>query len=159
MKEGRNLKWIVKDVEQFEQAREYVDTGVIPLLSISAAKEMKMVVEQGEFIELLSMELEREYKGRVLLLPAFTYLVESQKNEKGRLQEWTNHLRSEGFKHIAYVTSDFSWKEEIQELQGDLFWFPSLALEQFSDQAKREVIHAHIKNIMVMLEEKWGNQQ
>ncbi len=79
---GRNLKWIVKDVEQFEQAREYVDTGVIPLLSISAAKEMKMVVEQGEFIELLSTELEREYKGRVLLLPAFTYLVESQKNEK-----------------------------------------------------------------------------
>jgi len=157
MKGGRNLKWIVKDVEQFEQAREYVDTGVIPLLSISAAKEMKMVVEQGEFIELLSMELEREYKGRVLLLPAFTYIVESQKNEKGRLQEWTNHLRSEGFKHIAYVTSDFSWKEDIKELQGDLFWFPSLALEQFSDQAKREVIHAHIKNIMVMLEEKWGN--
>ena len=107
---GRNLKWIVKDVEQFEQAREYVDTGVIPLLSISAAKEMKMVVEQGEFIELLSTELEREYKGRVLLLPAFTYLVESQKNEKGRLQEWTNHLRSEGFKHIAYVTSDFHGK-------------------------------------------------
>ncbi len=34
--------------------QEYVDTGVIPLLSISAAKEMKMVVEQGEFIELLS---------------------------------------------------------------------------------------------------------
>ncbi|MGM2835912.1 DUF2487 family protein, partial [Bacillus cereus group sp. Bce025] len=60
MGEGRHLKWIVKDVEQFEQAREYVDTGVIPLLSISTAKEMKMVVEQGEFIELLSMELERE---------------------------------------------------------------------------------------------------
>ena len=80
--EGRHLKWIVKDVEQFEQAREYVDTGIIPLLSISAAKEMKTVVEQGEFIELLSMELEREYKGRVLLLPAFTYLVESQKMKK-----------------------------------------------------------------------------
>ena len=30
-------------------------------------------------------------------------------------------------------------------ITGDLFWFPSLALEQFSDQAKREVIHAHIK--------------
>ncbi|MFL0400915.1 YpiF family protein [Bacillus nitratireducens] len=155
MREGRNLKWIVKDVEQFEQAREYVDTGIIPLLSISTAKEMKMVVEQGEFIEALSMELEREYKGRVLLLPAFTYLVESQKNEKDRLQEWTNHLQRQGFKHIAYVTSDFSWKEDMQELQGDLFWFPSLSLEQFSDQAKREVIRVHIKNIMVMLEERW----
>ncbi|MEK4911894.1 YpiF family protein [Bacillus cereus group sp. MG9] len=149
------MKWIVKDVEQFEQAREYVDTGIIPLLSISAAKGMKMVVEQGEFIEALSMELEREYKGRVLLLPAFTYLVESQKNEKDRLQEWTDHLKRQGFKHIAYVTSDFSWKEDMRDVQGDLFWFPSLSLEQFSDQAKREVIRAHIKNIMEMLEERW----
>ncbi|MFF1992427.1 YpiF family protein [Bacillus mycoides] len=149
------MKWIVKDVEQFEQAREYVDTGIIPLLSISAAKGMKMVVEQGEFIEALSMELEREYKGRVLLLPAFTYLVESQKNEKDRLQEWTDHLQRQGFKHIAYVTSDFSWKEDMRDVQGDLFWFPSLSLEQFSDQVKREVIRAHIKNIMEMLEERW----
>ncbi|MGH0793039.1 YpiF family protein [Bacillus mycoides] len=149
------MKWIVKDVEQFEQAREYVDTGIIPLLSISAAKGMKMVVEQGEFIEALSMELEREYKGRVLLLPAFTYLVESQKNEKDRLQEWTDHLQRQGFKHIAYVTSDFSWKEDMRDVQGDLFWFPSLSLDRFSDQAKREVIRAHIKNIMEMLEERW----
>ena len=66
-------------------------------------------------------------------------------------------FEKQGFKHIAYVTSDFSWKEDMQELQGDLFWFPSLALEQFSDQAKREVIHAHIKNIMVMLEENGEN--
>ena len=84
---------------------------------------MKMVVEQGEFIELLSMELEREYKGRVLLLPAFTYLVESQKNEKGRLQEWTDHLQREGFKHIAYVTSDFSWKEDMQDMRETYFGF------------------------------------
>ena len=159
MGEGRHLKWIVKDVEQFEQAREYVDTGVIPLLSISAAKEMKTVVEQGEFIELLSMELEREYKGRVLLLPAFTYLVESQKNEKGRLQEWTNHLQKQGFKHIAYVTSDFAWKEGGTALQGHLFWLPALSLEEFSDQAKREVVHAHIKNIMELLTEKWENKK
>ena len=43
------------------------------------------------------------------------------------------------------------------ELQGDLFWFPSLALEQFSDQAKRSDSCTY-KNIMVMLEEKWGKQ-
>ncbi|PEB52617.1 hypothetical protein CON65_07750 [Bacillus pseudomycoides] len=151
------MKWAVKDAEQFVQAREYVDTGIIPLLSISVAKEMKMAVEQGEFIEALSMELEREYKGRVLLLPAFTYLVEKQQEEKDRLQEWTNHLQEQGVKHIAYVTSDFSWKEAIDTLTGQLFWLPALSLEQFSDQAKREVIHAHVKNIMEKLTEKWEN--
>ncbi|MGR5882143.1 hypothetical protein ACT7DC_15955 [Bacillus cereus] len=33
----------------------------------------------------------------------------------------------------------------MQELQGDLFWFPSLALEQFSDQAKRSYSCAYKK--------------
>ncbi|MDM5187812.1 YpiF family protein [Bacillus sp. DX4.1] len=152
------MKWAVKDAEQFEQAREYIDTGIIPLLSISVAKEMKSIVEQGEFIIALSRELEREYKGRVLLLPAFTYLTEQQELEQERLQDWTNHLKEQGLKHIAYVTSDFAWKEAKDALTGNLFWLPALSLEQFSDQAKREVIHAHIKNIMDLLTEKWENK-
>ncbi|MCI0765740.1 YpiF family protein [Bacillus sp. TL12] len=153
------VKWVVKDAEQFEQAREYVDTGIIPLLSISVTKEMKSIVEQGEFIETLSRELEREYKGRVFLLPPFTYLLEQQKGELRRLQDWTNHLQEQGLKHIAYVTSDFSWKEAETALSGHLFWLPALSLEEFSDQAKREVIHAHVKNIMVLLTEKWENKK
>ncbi|CAI8699459.1 hypothetical protein KOY_00536 [Bacillus cereus VDM021] len=153
------MKWVVKDAEQFEQAREYVDTGIIPLLSISVAKEMKSVVAQGEFIETLSMELEREYKGRVFLLPPFTYLTEQQKQEQGRLQDWTSHLQEQGLKHIAYVTSDFAWKEGVDTLPGHLFWLPALLLEEFSDQAKREVIHAHVKNIMELLTEKWENKK
>ncbi|MGR5874360.1 DUF2487 family protein [Bacillus pacificus] len=112
------MKWIVKDVEQFEQAREYGRYGCYTTFINFSSKEMKTVVEQGEFIELLSMELEKEYKGRVLLLPAFTYLVESQKNEKGRLQEWTNHLRKQGFKHIAYVTSDFFMERRYARIAG-----------------------------------------
>ncbi|WIY62674.1 YpiF family protein [Bacillus arachidis] len=152
------MKWVVKDAEQFEQAREYVDTGIIPLLSISVAKEMKGIVEQGEFIQTLSIELEREYKGRVLLLPPFTYLAEQQKKEQARLQEWASHLQDQGLKHIAYVTSDLGWKEAEDMLPGHLFWLPSLSLEQFSDQAKREVIQAHVKNIMSLLTEKWENK-
>ncbi len=41
----------------------------------------------------------------------------------------------------------FSWKEDMQELQGDLFWFPSLALEQFSDQAKKRSYSCTYKKI------------
>ncbi|KEK22744.1 YpiF family protein [Bacillus gaemokensis] len=155
------MRWAVKDADQFEKAREYVDTGVIPLLSISVAKEMKTVVEQGEFIEVLSMELEREYKGRVLLLPAFTYLAEkqTQEQERERLQEWTDHLQEQGLKHIVYVTSDFTWKENMDGVKGQLFWLPALSLDQFSDQAKREVIHANVKNIMASLTEKWESEK
>ena len=45
--------------------------------------------------------------------------------------------------------------KKICKITGDLFWFPSLALEQFSDRAKRSDSCTY-KNVMVMLEEKWG---
>ena len=32
-------------------------------------------------------------------------------------------FEKQGFKHIAYVTSDFSWKEDMQELQEIYFGF------------------------------------
>lgn len=121
--EGRHLKWIVKDVEQFEQAREYVDTGVIPLLSISAAKEMKTVVEQGEFIELLSMELEREYKGRVLLLPAFTYLVESQKMKKVVCKNGQIIYKSKVLSILLMLQVIFHGKKICKNYRGIYFGF------------------------------------
>ena len=45
--------------------------------------------------------------------------------------------------------------KKICKITGDLFWFPSLALEQFSDREKRSDSCTY-KNVMVMLEEKWG---
>ncbi|MFD0768526.1 YpiF family protein [Bacillus sp. CGMCC 1.60114] len=151
------MKWAVADVIEYEQAREYIDTGIIPLLSISFGNGMKETVVEGEFISALTRELEREYKGRVFLLPAFTY-VEGCVSEQQRLQEWTNYLKEKGLQHIALITSDFSWKEIEHELAETLFYLPALPLDQLSDQAKREIIHAQIKNIMEIFTEKWENK-
>ncbi|MGG2092876.1 YpiF family protein [Bacillus sp. S13(2024)] len=151
------MKWAVADVVEYEQAREYIDTGIIPLLSISFEKGMKETAVEGEFISVLTRELEREYKGRVFLLPAFTY-VEGCVSEKQRLQEWTNYLKDKGLQHIALITSDFSWKEMEHELTEPLFCLQALPLEQLSDQTKRELIHAQIKKIMEIFTEKWENK-
>ncbi|MCP1123182.1 hypothetical protein CN326_12790 [Bacillus sp. AFS018417] len=152
------MKWAVADVLQYEQAREYIDTGIIPLLSISLEKGMKEAAVEGEFISALTRELEREYKGRVFLLPPFTYVEGAYVSEKHRLQEWTNYLKEQGLRHIALITSDFSWKESEHELTEKLFCLPALPLEQLSDQAKREIIQAQIKNVMEKLTEKWENK-
>ncbi|WP_242217318.1 YpiF family protein [Bacillus cereus group sp. BfR-BA-01380] len=152
------MKWAVADVVQYEKTREYIDTGIIPLLSISFEKEMKTAAVEGEFISTLTRELEREYKGRVFLLPAFTYVEGAYASERQRLRDWTNYLKEKGLQHIALITSDFSWKEIEYDLTEQLFCLPALPLEQLSDQAKREIIHAQIKNIMEILTEKWENK-
>ncbi|MFI8705532.1 YpiF family protein [Bacillus sp. NPDC077411] len=152
------MQWAVADVVQYEKTREYIDTGIIPLLSISFEKEMKAAAVEGEFISALTRELEREYKGRVFLLPAFTYVEGACANERQRLLDWTNYLKERGLQHIALITGDFSWKEFEYDLTEQLFCLPALPLEQLSDQAKREIIHTQIKNIMEILTEKWENK-
>ncbi|ENQ3077772.1 YpiF family protein [Bacillus multifaciens] len=152
------MKWAVADVEQYEKTREYIDTGIIPLLSVSFEKGMKTAAVEGEFISTLTRELEREYKGRVFLLPSFTYVEGTHVSERQRLCDWTNYLKEKGLRHIALITSDFSWKEFEYELAEQLFCLPALPLDQLSDQAKREIIYAQIKNIMEILTEKWENK-
>jgi len=152
------LKWAVADVEQYEKSREYIDTGIIPLLSVSFEKGMKTAAVEGEFISTLTRELEREYKGRVFLLPPFTYVEGAYVSERQRLCEWTNYLKEKDLKHIALITSDFSWKEMEHDLSEQLFCLPALPLNQLSDQAKREIVHAQIKNIMEIFTEKWENK-
>ena len=49
------------------------------------------------------MELEREYKRKSAFITCIYVSSRKSKNEKGRLQEWTNHLKKQGFKHIAYI--------------------------------------------------------
>lgn len=151
------MKWIVADATQYEQAREYIDTAVIPLLSISLVEKMRNIVGEGEFLTALTYELEREYKGRIFLLPAFTYVERVEEKERERLKEWTSYLQKQGLLHVIYITSDFSWKSAEEELEGDLFYVPAFPLEQLSDQAKREVIHTQIKPIVETLSEKWEN--
>lgn len=153
------MKWIVADAKQYEQAREYVDTAVIPLLSISLIEKMQNVVMEGEFLTVLTNELEREYKGRVLLLPAFTYVEIAKENERKRLQEWTSYLREQGLKHVIYVTSDSNWKTVEEEFSGHLFYSPVFPIVQLSDQAKREVIQTQMEPITELLTEKWKNKK
>lgn len=158
-KEEFGMKWVVADAKQYEQAREYVDTVIIPLLSISLVEKMQNIVVEGEFLTVLTNELEREYKGRILLLPAFTYVEIAKENERERLREWTSYLQEQGLKHVIYVTSDSSWKMAEEELSGHLFYSPAFPIEQLSDQAKREVIQAQMEPIIELFIEKWENKK
>ena len=57
--------------------KEYVDTAVIPLIPVSFGDENETsAASMSEFITLLSTLLERQFTGRILLLPPFTYLTE-----------------------------------------------------------------------------------
>ena len=67
------MNWNVKDIEVFEAEKAYIDTAVIPVDSCCIWEGYKVSAAQSEFINLLTLHLERQFKGRMMMSP-FIYL-------------------------------------------------------------------------------------
>lgn len=150
------MKWTPQDIETYLNAKEYVDTAVVPLLSVSMGGEMKQSASAAEFITLLTGYLERQFTGRLLLLPPFTYL-KSKNGEStlSDLKDWEADLVKGEVKHIFYITSDIDWRTWEEELTGTVIWLPSIPLEHMSESQKLSVIDSQVKQLLDLFTQKW----
>jgi len=147
------LKWEAKDIEQYLQAKDYVDTAIVPLVPISLESDIKQIVTKGDFILTLVQELERQLKGRILLLPPFTYLKNSEDNMDKALKKWKDTINYH-FKHVIFLTSDESWKKEEKE---HIIWVPSIPLEHMDTDLKRKLLQDQIEQILNILLQYWNH--
>lgn len=152
------MKWESKDMDVYLTAKEYVDTAVLPLLPVSFGEDMKQVVGMGEFISLLMPQLEKQFKGRIFLLPQYPYLKTSEEGKRiSDLHDWVTHLRNHGFKHIFFITSDSDWKAGEDKLNGELIWLPSIPLENMEEKYKRTILEEQVKQLLQLIIQKWQN--
>ncbi|UCZ54793.1 YpiF family protein [Bacillus shivajii] len=150
------MKWTTEQMDMYLQAKEYVDTAVIPLVPVEWGKDPKGVVSMGEFTAILVDELERQFKGRVFQMMPFTYLKSEDDDQRvQRLKDWDLHLFENGFKHIVYVTSDGDWKKHEGSLTDMLIWIPSLSLESMDDKYVKQIIDQQMKQILPLITNKW----
>jgi hypothetical protein len=150
------MKWVSKDIETYSTAKEYVDTAVIPLYSVSFGNEMKQSASSAEFITLLTTFLERQFTGRMMLVPPFTYLKSDHPEDNfQQLKKWEANIEKHEFKHIFYITSEIDWKNFEKELNGSLIWIPSLPLEHLNDSQKISMIENQVKQLLSLFTQKW----
>jgi hypothetical protein len=150
------MKWVSKDIETYLAAKEYVDTAVIPLVSVSFGNEMMQSASSAEFITLLTSYLERQFTGRLLLLPPFTYFKSDHPEDIVlQMKKWEENIEKNEFKHIFYITSESDWKLHEKDLTGSLIWLPSLPLEQLNDQQKISLIESQVKQLLSLFTQKW----
>ncbi|MHC0036125.1 YpiF family protein [Pseudoneobacillus sp. C159] len=153
------MKWINEDIEMYMKAKEYLDTIVIPLYPISFGDDAKQTANMTEFIQLMTTQLERQFKGRLILLPGYTYFKRENQDELiDGLKRWENILISEQFKHIFYVTSDSDWKLKEQHLSGTLIWLPALPLEIMDAKYKNSMIEDQVKQLVNLFVKRWHDE-
>lgn len=150
------VKWVSQDMDMFLGAREYVDTAVLPLFPVSFGNDIKQSVAMTEFIQLLTIPLERQFKGRMIMLPGHSYL--KNKSKETLLEEvivWEKELFDNGFKHVFFVTSDSIWKSLEGELKGGLIWLPSIPLAAMDEGARTNILEDQVKQLLQLFMQKW----
>lgn len=151
------MRWVAADVEMYQKAAEYVDTAIVPLMPVSFGEDMKQNASMSEFIGILTTQLEKQFKGRIFLLPDFVY-IKGHEASINVLKEWENTLLDKQFKHVFYVSSDSSWRQHERDLSGNLLWLPSLSLEHMQEQQKVSIVGDQVKQLLSLFTEKWQEE-
>ncbi|QKY69197.1 YpiF family protein [Lentibacillus sp. CBA3610] len=152
------MKWIKQDLQQYVQAKEYVDTIIIPLLPFQLSNDSNLEKDafQSEILSVFNRELEKELTGRVLLAPNFHYLTSADKEaEMERVHTWVEDIQTQPFHHVFFVTSDSGWKKVEQSLQGSLIWLPATATESMKASDIQSVIRSQVKEVTELIRSYW----
>ncbi|MGV3465791.1 MAG: YpiF family protein [Heyndrickxia sp.] len=152
------MHWNGKDVELYLKEKQFIDTAIIPLIPVSLGENLKHSASQGEFINLLTLHLERQFRGRMLLLPPLTYLSETEDTAKfNLLHEWEGKIKESDFSHVFYITSDSFWREKNETFSDDVIWLPSIPLENMEEQFKHSILEDQVKQLINIIVQKWQN--
>lgn len=154
------MNWNGKDAELYGKEKEFIDTAVVQLLPLDLGAGMKSAAEKGEFIQLLSMHLERQFRGRMMFLPPFTYFEDlSPDMKQSLLSSWEVKLKEAGFKYVFYLTSDLSWKNEAKPKAGSLLAVPPIPLSHMEEQYKHSLMEDQVMQLLNTVVQLWQREE
>ncbi|WP_018922266.1 YpiF family protein [Salsuginibacillus kocurii] len=150
------MKWNTTDIDTYFHAKEYVDTVLVPLIPVGFGEGMKSQVAMGEYITIMAEELEKQFKGRVLKVPPFTYAVDETNEERlERVNSWGQMFEEEGKTFTIFLTADAEWKKTEDSLPGMLIWLPLLPLEHLEVKHRRQAVSDQLKQILPLIMNEW----
>ncbi|WP_164668768.1 DUF2487 family protein [Virgibacillus doumboii] len=154
------MKWNNKDLQEYIQAKEYVDTIIVPLLPFHLSKDTEYVKDafQREVLDAFTHELEKELTGRVMLTPVYNYIKSASKDEEiERINSWVDEIEKQPFTYIFHVTFDSSWKKSEQLLKGTLLWLPGAGNASQTNDL-RPVIRSQVEQVSELIKSYWSDK-
>lgn len=152
------MKWIEKDILQYVQAKEYVDTLLIPLtpFHLSDGNNIAKSAFQTEVLTIFSNELEKELTGRILLTSNYSYFKDADKEKEiERMNSWIKDALKQPFNHIFVVTFDSTWKKYEQALNGHLLWLPGMLSGGIHSPEMSMIIRDQVKQVSELIRSYW----
>lgn len=142
----------VKDLEQFQAQKQFIDTALVPLVHIDLT-EVGMQQSGSAIDYLLSLTnfIEQQFHGRLVLLPPFSYTNSLRDSEfPSKLEE---ELLEAGFKTILFISCDHHWQSMKEKL--NIIWLPAIPLESMDKAVKQRILEDQLKQVIPSLTKAW----
>lgn len=151
------MKWNSKDLKQYIEAKEYIDTLLIPLAPLDLSdKNAQKHAFQHEVIAIYANEVEKQLMGRMLLLPQYLYIKQDDiKVEIDRLNGWINHCGRELFSHVFLLTFDVAWRKYEKDLDATLLWFPGIQTGNIASKEFSQMLSSQVSEIVELIRSYW----
>ena len=145
------MNYNAKDIEQYLNQKQFIDTAIVPLLPVDFSTESGMRSgSEADFLMSLVTYVEKQLKGRLFLTPPFSYF---QKTVKIDINDIHDNLIQAGFKHVVFITCDSSWKHSNHEKS--LLWLPAIPFESMDLEVKNRILQDQMNYVIPQLTEIW----
>ncbi|MBZ5202265.1 YpiF family protein [Planomicrobium chinense] len=147
------MHFLGKEIDQYLQQKEYVDTAVIPLVQLDLnPATMKSSASSSDYLQSLANLLEKQFKGRILLFPPVSYAKGADRARLGA--ELAAELDPTAFKHVFYLTTDTEWRS-LEEVK-NVLWLPAIPTESMDQSFKQSVMEDQLRQVLPLFITEWS---
>ena len=134
------------DLSILKDEFEYIDTAIIPLQKIDMNGDAKIHANNIELIQMITMQLERQFRGRLFIMPSISIV----NDDLTAANNYREQLQNYGFKNIVFLC-DKSYK-----IEGEVLHFNQIPIESMSQDMKMEMVNDEVKTVMKAIIQIWN---
>lgn len=152
------MKWTKTDMEKYKDAKEFVDTLLIPLSPFELGDDASLEKHsfQQEVLHIFAHEIEQLLAGRLLLIPSYMYLKSTEREaEVARIEYFIENAKKQPFTHVFYLTFDAEWRKHEANLQGNVLWVPSLKSGDLKSKEVQALIRDQVEQLAELIRTYW----
>lgn len=100
-----NVNLMTMSDREWQEVSTFVDTLCIPISGVSI-KQKQIFTQQSRLLERVATSLEKRLKGRILLLPAISYIGQNHEVFMAYFNEIIREMKDSGFYHLVIVSTE-----------------------------------------------------
>ncbi|CAM4149833.1 DUF2487 family protein [Lacicoccus alkaliphilus] len=135
------------DIKVLKDQLEFVDTAIIPFVSADMDSGALSYANDIELLQLVTIQLEKQFKGRVFITPAMTTV----QSDTTVLEQYEAQLYDYGFKKVVIITHlDLGEPHTAIRLN-------HIPLQDMTNDIKFDLVNEEVKKVMKTIISIWNS--